>query len=307
VPKGLNSLPLRGTVGHDGSVISRPASPEDLPAATELARRADTAWFGAPERDQDEIGEYFEQVADFETGSRMFFDGGRLVAVALRNDTDAWFETDPDQEVTRRVSDALIGWYAGFDKPKMEALDRNFAMRSALEAHGWRHQRSSFELMREVTDGWTLDVPSYPPGVEVRDFSRDDAEAMYHLIYVDAGWADVPGHPHREFEGWRSLFITESTAPEQQVLAWRGDRLVGVSIGRIFSDGMGWIAQLAVARNERGNGLGRALLLDALRLRRDGGATMLGLQVQADNRNALNLYLDAGLHIDREWMEYRPT
>jgi ribosomal protein S18 acetylase RimI-like enzyme len=307
VPKGLNSLPSRGLVGHDVSVITRPASPEDLPAAAELARRADTAWFGAPERDQDEIGEYFEQVADFETSSRMFFDDDRLVAVALRNDTDAWFETDPDQEVTRRVADALIDWFAGFEKPKMEALDRNSAMRNALEARGWRHLRSSFELMREVTDDWTLAAPSYPSGVEVREFSVDEAEAMYRLIYVDAGWADVPGHPHREFEGWRSLFINESTAPEQQVLAWRGDRLVGVSIGRIFSDGMGWIAQLAVARDERGNGLGRALLLDGLRRRREGGATMLGLQVQADNRNALNLYLDTGLQIDREWMEYRPA
>ena len=130
---------------------------------------------------------------------------------------------------------------------------------------------------------------------------------MYQLIYVDAGWAEVPGHPHREFDDWRDLFITDTTVPDLQVLAWRGDRLVGVSTGRIFSDGTGWIAQLAVAKDERGNGLGRALLLDGLRRRRDAGATVLGLAVQAENRNALDLYLDAGLEIDREWMEYRPS
>jgi len=107
--------------------------------------------------------------------------------------------------------------------------------------------------------------------------------------------ADIPG------------FDSVSIEPAQQVLAWRGDRLVGASIGRIFADGTGWIAQLAVARDERGNGLGRALLLDSLRRRQAGGATALGLQVQADNRNALNLYLNTGLQIDREWMEYRPS
>ena len=287
-------------------MFSRPATPADVAVTAELAARADTAWFGAPEHDETEMGEYFDQVGDFETGSRMFFEDDRLVAVAMRNDTDAWFVTDPDPDVTRRVADDLIAWYSRFDKPKMEVLDRDSALRSALEARGWGHHRSSFELMREVGHDWTLATPEYPAGVTVREFSVDDAAAMYRLIYVDAGWADVPGHPHRDFEGWRSLFITDSTVPEQQVLAWRDDRLVGVSIGRIFSDGTGWIAQLAVARDERGNGLGRALLLDGLRRRRSGGATTLGLSVQADNRHALNLYLDTGLAIDREWMEYRP-
>lgn len=285
--------------------MSRPATLDDVPAATELARRADTAWFGAPERDEGEISEYFTQVDDFETGSRLFFAGDRLVAVALRNHTDTWYEIDPD--VTREVADHVIGWYTGFDNPKMEALDRNSALRDALESRGWRHHSSSFELMRDVGEDWTPAAPEYPPGVAVRAFGVGDAAAMYHLIYTEAGWADVPGHPHREFDGWRSLFITGTTDPEQQVLAWRGDRLVGVSIGRIFADGTGWIAQLAVARDERGNGLGRALLLDGLRRRQAGGATRLGLQVQAENRNALDLYLKTGLQIDREWMEYRPA
>jgi ribosomal protein S18 acetylase RimI-like enzyme len=88
------------------------------------------------------------------------------------------------------------------------------------------------------------------------------------------------------------------------VLAWRGERLVGVAIGRMFSDGTGWVAQLAVAKDERGQGLGRALLLEALRRRRAAGATSVGLGVQHENRGALTLYLDVGLTIDREWMQY---
>lgn len=288
-------------------MISRPATRADLALASELSARAETAWFGAPESDESEIGEHFDRVRDFETDSRLLFDGDRLVAVALHLGTDAWFVTDPDQELTRRVADDLIGWYSGFDAAKLEVLDRDEALRSSLVAHGWRHERSSFELVRPVSADWTMPEPRYPDGVEVRPFTPDQAAAMYHLIYVDAAWAEVPGHPQRAFDDWRTVFITDTTVPELQVLAWRADRLVGVSTGRIFSDGTGWIAQLAVAKDERGHGLGRALLLDGLHRRRVAGATALGLSVQAENRNALALYLDAGLEIDREWMEYRPA
>ncbi len=138
-----------------------------------------------------------------------------------------------------------------------------------------------FDLLRPVSNDWEIAEPVWPAGVETREFSPADAEAIHQLIYVDAGWAEVPGHPHREFADWQPIFITEHTRPEVQTLAWRGDRLVGVAMGRIFSDGTGWIAQLAVAKGERGRGLGRALLLDGLRRRRDAGAIMLGLSVQA--------------------------
>lgn len=286
---------------------SRPASRADIPLAAELNARWETAWFGAPESDEGEIGERFDQVASFETDSRVFGDRDRVLAIAMHNPHDPWFVTDPDQHLTGLIADDLIEWYSSFDKPKLDVLDRDEVMRSKLAARGWQPARSSFELVRPVSANWTIAEPHYPDGVEVRPFTTEQADAMYHLIYVDAAWAEVPGHPQRPFDDWRNLFITDTTVPDLQVLAWRGGRLVGVSTGRIFSDGTGWIAQLAVARDERGQGLGRALLLDGLRRRRDAGATLLGLSVQADNRNALGLYLDTGLQIDREWMEYRPA
>jgi GNAT superfamily N-acetyltransferase len=90
------------------------------------------------------------------------------------------------------------------------------------------------------------------------------------------------------------------------VLVWRGDRLAAIALGRIFSDGTGWVGQLAVARDERRRGLGRAVLLEALRRRADEGASQLGLGVVAANRGALKLYLDVGLEVEREWMVYAP-
>ena len=80
---------------------------------------------------------------------------------------------------------------------------------------------------------------------------------------------------------------------------------VGAAIGRTWSDGTGWVSQLAVAKGERGHGLGRALLLESLRRRVAGGAHSLGLSVEVVNRTALALYESVGLRIDREWMSYR--
>jgi ribosomal protein S18 acetylase RimI-like enzyme len=164
--------------------------------------------------------------------------------------------------------------------------------------------RSAFDLIRPITPDWVLAEAVWPEGITVRDFGADDAAAVHRLIYVDAAWADVPGHHERPLDEWYGIFVTDRTVPEQQVLAWRGDRLVGIAMGRTFSDGTGWVSQLAVATDERGRGLDRALLLEALRRRHEGGATALGLRVSQANRHAIELYLGVGLAIDREWMEY---
>jgi ribosomal protein S18 acetylase RimI-like enzyme len=64
---------------------------------------------------------------------------------------------------------------------------------------------------------------------------------------------------------------------------------------------------LAVARSERGQGLGRALLLESFRRRIAAGAAQLGLSVVATNRAALRLYLGIGLTVEREWQTFAPT
>ena len=91
------------------------------------------------------------------------------------------------------------------------------------------------------------------------------------------------------------------------MLAWRAGRLVGVALGKTFSDGTGWASQVAVARDQQGRGIGSALLTEAFRRRLSAGATQIGLGVSAANPDALRLYQRLGLEIDREWMAYRPV
>ena len=85
------------------------------------------------------------------------------------------------------------------------------------------------------------------------------------------------------------------------------ERPVGWVVGRVFSDGRGWIQQLAVARAARRLGLGRALLLHALAELRSEGATSFALGVQGANDTAIGLYRDIGFDVTREWRIYAPS
>jgi ribosomal protein S18 acetylase RimI-like enzyme len=278
---------------------ARPATAADLPLLTELFRRWDTVQFGAPEHDESEVRETFGNET-LEERTRLLFVDDRLVAAAWYWSGETILLVDPELDPAPLYAD-LLPWLAARHVP-IDALATDDQLQHALDTGGWKHERSSFELIRRVSGDWTPAEPRWPDGVELTDLR--DLEAVHRLIYLDAAWAEVPGHPERAYADWRGIFVTDKEDPAQQVLAWRDGRLVGVAMGRIFSDGAGWVSQLAVAKSERGRGLGRALLLESFRRRVTAGATLLGLSVQGNNRDAIGLYLDVGLTIDREWMRF---
>jgi ribosomal protein S18 acetylase RimI-like enzyme len=282
----------------------RPATRADLTELTELQRRWDTAYFGAPEHDRDEVNESFSRAEPLAERSRLVHNGERVVGAAYCWSDEAVVLVDPAVE-PEPVLVELLGWCTACEPiSQIDALDRDHAVLAALAEHGWTHTRSAFDLIRDVTADWELATPDWPPDIEVRSVGAYDAEALYRLIYDDAGWAEIAGHNDRSFENWRGIFLGPDAVPDQQVLAWRDAELVGAVLGRIFSDGAGWVAQLAVAKSARRHGLGRALLLEAFHRHVRAGATKLGLSVQAGNRGALDLYLAVGLTIDREWLIY---
>jgi mycothiol synthase len=160
-------------------------------------------------------------------------------------------------------------------------------------------------LCRELSDDWQPAQPEWPSDVEVRAPRSEDLRDLHRLLYIDAGWAEVSGHNERPYEEWLQLFLA-GVPLELQVLALRNGRPVGAALNRLFADGTGWVSQLAVARDVRGRGLGRALLLESLRRLQVAGASVLGLDVQGGNDTALALYLSVGLRVDREFRHFTP-
>ncbi|SHF59674.1 Acetyltransferase (GNAT) family protein [Jatrophihabitans endophyticus] len=280
---------------------TRALSPDDVAAVARLRARVDTYWFGAPESDEAETAEELARVAS-EHGL-LVVDGDRLVGALWWWSTTGTVLVDPAAADSDAVIAVSLDFAERIGVPEVHALSRDERLRAALDARGWRHTHSGFDLLRPVSDDWTLPAPHWPAGVALAPFASLDPHDVHELIYVAAEWSAVPGHVTRPLAEWRSIFL-DPVSPDLHLVAARGDRLVGVALGRIFADGTGWLAQLAVARADRGHGLGRALLLAALRHYRTAGATVLGLGVEAENATALRLYEGVGLRIDREWQTF---
>jgi ribosomal protein S18 acetylase RimI-like enzyme len=265
-----------------------------------MARAEDIAWFGEPQFTPEEMGEFLDHIGGMASGVAAVDGEGALRGFAgvgaVQESLLVVDPTDADPPFAE-----LLDWIRSRGAASLNVYSKDGPRVAALEKAGWRHAFSNFELARPGAD--PVEQPTWPPGVALATFDlATDAERAHHLIYVDARWADVPGHHERPLEAWRQMIRTE----EMGWLALRGDRTVGVVIGRVFADGRAWIHQLAVAQDERGNGIGRALLLHAYTQLLAAGGTSLGLDVQAHNDNALGLYRSVGLEITREWRIYQP-
>lgn len=285
-------------------MLARPAHLDDLPALLALQTAWEQDWFGVVESDASEVRESLDLAQPLADRSRLLHDeNGRLLAAGLWfSATDSTLLVDPAIDPSA-VYDDLLGWFGAARVP-VDALGTDQRLSAHLERLGWSPHGSSFELLRAVSTDWVLAVPAWPTGVTLTRMGIDTA-LLHDLIYRQADWAGVTGHPDRSHEEWTRVLMHD-LVPEQQVLAWQDGALVGVALGKVFSDGTGWVSQLAVATPARGQGLGRALLLEALRRRVQAGATQLGLSVSAANANALRLYLDVGLEVQREWRQHLP-
>ena len=107
------------------------------------------------------------------------------------------------------------------------------------------------------------------------DVLRLDAEAFEPFWRFDREWLD------RTLSGGRLSLVRER------------DGLVGYALSRVRS-GEGHIARLAIHPGRRGQGLGRALVRDALSHLASAGAGSVTVNTQAENSAARELYRAAG-------------
>lgn len=268
----------------------RPATDADRDTVLALAVAEEAAWLGAAESSAAEIREWLDSEGGVTGGvlsedGRGFAQDGRHEAILIATAVEP--------------VEALLLWLRERRRPLEVATHAGDAPRIAVfEANGLRHVRSAFTLARPADP---VPPARFPDGVVVEPyrFGTDDA-AVHRLMYVDAAWSAVEGHTNRDLEAWRSLESMSTTL----LLARRDGRPVGWVCGRLLETGRGYVQTLAVARDERGGGLGRALLLHAFADLQAAGATDLGLGVEAANEQALGLYRSVGLTVEQEWRHY---
>jgi mycothiol synthase len=277
----------------------RSATDGDRDAVLSLGVAEETAWFGEAEVSADEVGEWIDSEGGVAQGVVAVDGDGRIRGFASSGRHEAIFLADPAG--IQALADELLPWLRRErDVVELMTFGNDAARLTAFERHGLQHLRSSFSLARPAGAG-PVPAAEFPDGVDLARYSLgDDDEAVHRLIYVDAAWASVPGHAERGLDEWRA----KERPSRSLFLARRDGQPVGWVAGRVLESGRGYISTLAVAMNERGRGLGRALLLHAFRDLQLAGALDLTLGVEAHNETALGLYRSVGLEVEREWRIY---
>lgn len=114
--------------------------------------------------------------------------------------------------------------------------------------------------------------------------------ARFHAVYT-AAFRERPGFPAESLARWTE-WVTgdEDFRPEWTLLA----TLDGADAGFVIGEADGWIAKLGVLPAARGRGLGAYLMTEAIRRMRAGGETVITLNVNVNNPNAIALYRRLG-------------
>jgi hypothetical protein len=254
----------------------RAARPADRPALIDLALAEDAAWSGARAVSRDEADEL---VGSCDLGV-VFERDGRAVGYAATDNGGAPLLLLPPGDHAAEALESLVEWLDARSNGEVPAYARDAERIAWLDASGRVFERSVYDLVRPAEPAPASAV--WPAEVQVERFHPGvHDESVHALVYVDAGWTDVPGHTHRPLDAW-----LEAINPAFAWLAFRDGRPIGWISGRLFDDGRGWIEQIAVARPAHGIGVGRALLL-----RPDGQGLVqeaLGAQVpvRADQERA---------------------
>jgi mycothiol synthase len=126
-------------------------------------------------------------------------------------------------------------------------------------------------------------------GLVLSEWGQADP-ARFHAVYT-ASFGERPGFPAEPLARWTEWVTDdEDFRPEWALLA----TLDGADAGFVIGDAGGWIAKLGVLPAARGRGLGAYLMVEAIRRMRAGGETVIMLNVNVNNPNAIALYRRLG-------------
>lgn len=164
-----------------------------------------------------------------------------------------------------------------------------------LAARGFVLARQSRRMAIELDK--PLGAPVWPEGISVRPMRLGEERSVYE-VQQDA-FRDTWEPLHESFEQWGHwLLQPRRFVPELWFLALDGTRICGIAICHphpTVAD-LGWVCVLAVRREWRRRGIGRALLLHAFGAFKEQGLARAALGVDSDSpTGAHTLYEDAGM------------
>ena len=281
----------------------------DAEAITELVVACDVDEWGEPDFELDDLlTDWNRPGFDLAQDARVVVSGETIVGYAalvrkdyadvqvhpdfrgrgIGTDLREWTEARAAELATPH-SPTLLGQVVGANHD---------GSRDLLERAGYEPVRTYWRMEIEL-DGPPA-PPQWPAGVRVRSFDEERDDRAVHALIQDA-FGDNERHVPESFEEWHAFMIDrEAFEPGLWFLAEADGELVGAVLCPNYED-EGWIRQLAVARDWRRRGLGRALLRQAFGEFHRRGRNRVGLVVDSWNRTgAKEFYERAGMRVARE-------
>lgn len=295
---------MTGTTPDTATITSRPLRPDDAPAVFELTAAVEQHDTGSVLVELDDIvADWARPSYDLSTQSLGLFDDGSLVGYAEVDRLRVEAHVSPPAR-GRGLGTRLLTWaletgrWLGYERVGQSLPVTNSPAIELFRSFG----------SEVLYTSWILELPpdvqvadaGLPPGSRMRDFDPGrDARAVFQTI--EDAFNEWPNRQPSTFEDWEVATLQRSDFEPWQVIVMVEDAEGAESAERIVGackvtahDGVGWVDQIAVRREARGRGLGRALLVGAFSAARAHGAT--ASRLNTDSRTgALGLYQHVGM------------
>lgn len=284
---------------------TRPATRADLLSVVALCCAYDLAFRGAADTDETDLTDDWDRPGfSFDTATLVLEDDGRVVgwATVVEEHADAVVAQDRPE-----LLPSLVDWleaHPGGLEHYVPDADR--ARHALLAQRGWLPARRFWRMHRELTP--PLPEPVLPAGVGVRPYRRPDDDVAVHGL-ITRCFREIGGQHERTLEDWQtSMLDSERFDAALYLVAETGGEVVGTCLSQ-QAPGDGFVRQLAVAPEARGQGLALALLHTSFGLFAGRGLPAAVLGVDAGNpTGALALYERAGLRVVEQFTRWdRPA
>lgn len=284
-------------------LIARPLRRTDAEAITDLIGTCEVHDVGEWLIElADIIADWDRPAFDLATSSVGVWEGGHLVAYAEVFKTRfADCHVHPDYR-GRGLGEALATWMVALSRRDggtlvgMPVPSGSYGER-VLRAAGWEPLWTSWVL--GIPEGEQIRPQPIPTGFHIRAAGPQEYRAAYEVqegAFLE--WSDRARESYEEwvpsvvgrlgFEDWN---LRVAVDPDGEV--------VGVAFVTVF-EGCGFVGRLAVRQDQRGQGLARALLVDAFGVAREHGGARA--ELSTDSRTgALSLYEKVGMVVTSTW------
>ncbi len=286
----------------------RPATWNDLEGVHAVLAARSRAVFGTTDEQLSHLRSRWE-LPSFRVGRDNWVAAanGNVLGYAALDATKHVTHAAPDAT----VGDALLELVVArareqrFDHIVTTAVPEDVPLSELVERHGFEVDREILRMWKHLDGGEP--EPAWPDGVTVRAYIADDGEHVHRALDdAYAAWDD--DYVARGHADWLEFMTNhDEFDPDVWFLAERDGDLVGAALHWKEQRGDGWVKDIVVREQERGRGLGRALLLHGFHEYRRRGASRVGLKVDSTNpTGARALYERVGFVVDRRyaiWMK----